>query len=321
MHHRRPFQSLVSHTSASIVALVFAVALSLGAAVRAPVATAAKAHASIVGGAPAQEGAFPSLAYIIDVQGSYVYQCTGTVIAPSLVLTAGHCVENMSTGAVNAASGFRVVTGAVDPTTPGSVVSTVSAAIVYPGLVRKSDVGDAALLALTTPVAAPAIKLAAGPEQGRFPAGSPAVMAGWGIASFGQRLPTEVLQSGTTVVQSDKWCARNAPPFYRKREICTIAPPTYTTGVCSGDSGGPLLMGEPNGEYVEIGVAVHVYDRCSTHHPSVYTSVAAIYSWAQTWIGAYKLSAAPPPASPSAPASPAPSLPTEASPAPAPAPS
>jgi secreted trypsin-like serine protease len=265
---------------------------------------------AVVGGAPAQEGAFPSLAYVVDLQGRYVYQCTGTVVAPSLILTAGHCAENMKTGVVNKASGYRVVTGAVDPTTPGAVVSTVLGVIVYPWLVRRVDAGDAALLVLSTPTKAPAIALADASDMRRFSAGSLAVIAGWGITSFDQKLPTEALRFANTVVQGRKWCAGNAPPFYAKSEICTIAPPSYSTGACSGDSGGPLLSQRPAGQAIEIGIAVHVYGQCSTRRPSVFASVARISSWVQTWIEAYKVSP-PPPSS-----SPPPSLPAATTPAP-----
>lgn len=125
-------------------------------------------------------------------------------------------------------------------------------------------------------------------------------MAGWGITAFGQRVPTEVLRSAGTVVQGRHWCASNAPPFNPRGEICTIAPPSYATGVCSGDSGGPLLARKHNGESVEIGIAVHVYALCSTRRPSVYTSVGAIASWVRNWIAAYRVPPPPPPSSPPA---------------------
>jgi secreted trypsin-like serine protease len=266
------------------------------------------AHASIIGGTAAQPGSFPSLAYVIDIQGKYVYQCTGTVVAPSLVLTAGHCAENMRTGAQNAPSGYRIVTGAVDPLSPGALVSTVLGVIVYPGFARRVDDGDAALLVLSAPVAAPPITLASGSNVAHLKAGSPAVMAGWGLTSYEQRLPTETLRSAGTVVQGREWCAANAPPFYAKSEICAIAPPSYATGACSGDSGGPLLAQRPSGDApVQVGIAVHVYGPCSTHHPSVFVSVSSISPWIRTWIDAYKL----PPVSPSPPAVPSPApLPT-----------
>lgn len=93
-------------------ALLLAVLLSaaiLVATAPAPPATA------IIGGTTAQTGTFPSLAYVVNFQGQLAYQCTGTVIAPSLVLTAGHCAESMQTGTPFSPSGFRVVTGTVDP--------------------------------------------------------------------------------------------------------------------------------------------------------------------------------------------------------------
>jgi secreted trypsin-like serine protease len=272
----------------------------LSTSLLAPYASALKAHESIIGGTPVQEGELPSLAYIVDLQGRFVYQCTGTVVAPSLILTAAHCVEDMKTGVVSPPSGYRVVIGAVDPMMPGRPVSTVSGVIVYPGLVRRVDEGDAALLALSTPTTAPAIALATPSDAGRLRAGSPAVLAGWGITSFEQRLPTEVLRSAGTVVQGGRWCASNAPPFYAKREICTITPPSYATGACAGDSGGPLLASRPDGESVEIGIAIHVYARCSPRRPSVYTSVGAISSWARTWIDAYRIPPLPPAPAPAA---------------------
>jgi trypsin len=280
------------------------------------------AHASIIGGAPAEDGSFPSLAYIVDVQGRFVYQCTGTVVAPNLILTAAHCAENMSTGVVSNASGFRVVTGTVDPMAPEPQTSAVVGVIVYPGLVRRVDNGDAALLVLATPTTAPPITLATSSGVASFQAGSPAVMVGWGITSYEQKLPTERLRSAATVVQGRRWCTGNAPPFYPRGEICTITPPSYATGACSGDSGGPLLVPAPanspaGSEPVEIGVAVHVYGKCSTRRPSVYTSAASISSWVHTWIEAYKSS--PSPTAPSPPPTvPAPSVPVPSAPVPSP---
>lgn len=265
------------------------------------------AHASIIGGASAQDGTFPWLAYVVDVRGRYVYQCTGTVVAPSLILTAGHCAENMMTGVVNSPAGYRVVTGSVDPMTPTASVSTVLGVIVYPGLARRVDDGDAALLVLSNPISAPPIALATRSYARHLRGGSPAVVAGWGITSYEQRLPTERLQAASTVVQGRKWCRVNARPFYAKNELCAISPPSYATGACAGDSGGPLLARRStDGQPIQIGIAVHVYGRCSTRRPSVYVSTGAISAWVHTWIAAYKL----PPVSPPKAPPPVPSPPT-----------
>lgn len=272
-------------------ALVSVLVLALAAA--APVALAVKqkhsrAHTAIIGGAPAEPGAFPSLAFIVDFQGKLIEQCTGTVVAPSLVLTAGHCVENMATGEVYKPAGFRVETGAADWSSGEGHESTVLGVIPDPGFVRDLDEGDAALLVLSAPVTAPVVALATGSQAHLFEAGATATMVGWGRISFAQKTFTKTLYSAPTVVQGSSWCERDAPPFFAKAELCSIMPANYTTGACNGDSGGPLLApGSAQGESVEVGIAVHVYGKCSTRRPTVYTRVDAIAPWARTWIDAY----------------------------------
>jgi len=264
-----------------------------------PVRADVRGHEAIVGGAPARTGAFASVAEIIDFRGLFAVQCTGTVVAPRLILTAGHCAENIKTGVVNAASGYRVLTGGVEGPGVERQILTVSGVIVYEGFLSRVDDGDAALLVLSTPTAAPAVRLA-GADTGQVHAGTSAAMAGWGSTHYEQRLPTEGLRWADTVVQADRWCRRNAPPFFAASEICTIDPPRYATGACSGDSGGPLLAPEgAAGAFAQIGIAVHVYGRCSTRLPSVFTRVEPIAPWVQTWIDAYER-----PPSPSSPPSP-----------------
>jgi secreted trypsin-like serine protease len=264
--------------------------------VAAPSPSAVRAHRAIIGGAAAPAGALPYVAEVIDQLGRQeIGLCTGTVVAPTLILTAGHCAENLRTGTPNAAAGYRVITEGAGGAQAERQISTVSGVIVYEGFKRKVDDGDAALLVLSTPTTAPAIALASSDARA-LRAGASATIAGFGDTFYGQRAPTRALHQATTVVQGDRWCQRNAPPFYSSEEICTIDAPSYTTGVCFGDSGGPLLSTDSGGEPVEIGIAVHVYGKCSTRHPSVFTRVDRIAPWVDSWIAAYRS----PPSSPAA---------------------
>jgi secreted trypsin-like serine protease len=259
-----------------------------------------KAHEAIIGGMPAQAGTFASVAYVEDMRGNEVGHCTGTVVAPNLILTAGHCAENVKTGVVNKASGYTVLTGSLDPTTTEPQVSKVLGVLVYEGFARKVGNEDAALLVLASPTTAPAIALASAANIDELQAGTPAIIAGWGITNYKQYIPSETLQWANTAVQGHKWCKRNAWPFYVHSEICTIDPPSYATGACEGDSGGPLIVTGPADEPIQIGITSHVYGRCSTRKPTVFTRVDLISSWVHTWIEAYKDIQAPP-ASPGTP--------------------
>jgi secreted trypsin-like serine protease len=250
-----------------------------------------RAHVAVVGGQSAQPGAFPWMAYVLDFKGNTAEQCSGTVVAPNLVLTAGHCAEEVQTGVVDEASGYQVMTGNVDVAAAETQrqVSSVTRVIVCGCFDRHTAVGDVALLQLSAPTSAPAITLASSP-----PAGTAALLAGWGNTYAGQTAPVERLQWAPTVVQSPASCEREASPFIPDAEICAIDPPTRHTGACNGDSGGPLLVAQPAapGGMVQIGVTSHVYGECATTSPSVFTRVDAVSTWVKGWIQA--LAGAPP---------------------------
>jgi len=283
----------------AVLVATIAAPSAAGASRRAPRALRRhSAHAAVIGGQPAEPGTFPWMAYVLDFRGDEVGQCSGTVLAPNLILTAGHCAEDMQTGVVNEASGYRVLTGNVDWAAPESEkqVSDVIRVIPCPCHDRHTAVGDVALLQLSTPTTAPAITLASSP-----PGGTRALLAGWGKTYSQQDTPVQRLQWAQTVVQRPEVCEREAPPFSPASEVCAIEEPDRQTGACNGDSGGPLLVAEPSavGGMVQIGVASHVYNECATTSPSVFTRVDAISAWVRGWAQAL---ASAPPASASLPA-------------------
>lgn len=278
-----------------------------------------RVHAAIVGGTPAERGSFPSLAFVADFGAQSALVCTGTVVAPKLVLTAAHCAEDVATGAVNEPGGYAIVTGNVNWAAPRSEkeVSAVSRIILYPGFVRAGLLegwGDAALLELATPTSSPAIPLATASEAVLLQAGTTANITGWGDTFFGQERPTEQLQWAPTILQGSDWCQHSAPGFLALGQLCTINPPRYATGTCNGDSGGPLLVARPGThELVEVGITEAGYGRCSTTKPDVFTRTELISSWVHGVIEGLN----PPPAAPLAAPPPPPVSPTAPQPPPA----
>jgi secreted trypsin-like serine protease len=241
------------------------------------------AHAAVVGGSPASSALFASVAFVSDRRQEERFSCTGTVIAPTVILTAGHCAENDTTAAVASAAGFSVATHSVNLTGADIEQSAVSRVFVDPGFHPWSSRDDAALLILATPTTAPAVAVA-GVGATAVPAGTRAVMAGWGRTSYYQHRTSTLLRSANTVVQSDPWCSRHLRAFDPGSEICTIDPPRYLTAPCYGDSGGPLLTAGKS-RPLEIGIMSDANSRCSPSGPAVFTGVNAISAWLTRVVG------------------------------------
>jgi secreted trypsin-like serine protease len=240
------------------------------------------AHISVVGGEIAEPGAFPWMAFVFDAKGEEAIACSGTVVAPNLVLTAAHCAVNLETGVINEAAGYRVVTGSVDwAASSERQVSSVSQVLVYPRFKvgrNSSGYGDAALLVLSTPTTAPAIHLATSVEAKRVHMGTHALIAGWGETYYGQAELTEWLMWARTVVEGNR-CEG------LRGRICAIDFPKFKSGVCHGDSGGPLLTSASHGQgLIEIGITQAVFGRCSTRRPGVFTRADLISPWVDRWI-------------------------------------
>jgi secreted trypsin-like serine protease len=239
------------------------------------------AHSSVVGGKMAAPGTFPWMAFVVDLRGEEGIACSGTVVAPNLVLTAAHCAVNLETGATSEAAGYRVVTGNVNWASPERQVSDVSRVLVYPRFKigrSSSGLGDAALLVLSTPTTASAISLATSANAKRLRTGTHAMIAGWGETHFGQTEPTESLMWARTVVEG------NQCEGLRGR-ICAIDFPKFKSGVCHGDSGGPLLAAGPHGQgLIEIGITQAVFSECTSRRPGIFTRADLISPWADRWI-------------------------------------
>jgi secreted trypsin-like serine protease len=241
------------------------------------------ARSAIVGGSPARGAFYSSLAFIVDRRGSLRGQCTGTVIAPAVILTAGHCATNA--GVVHPPSGYVVATGSRDIGSPELQVSTVSRVVVFPGYDPLTGGGDAAVLILNKPTTARAVRLGG---KRRAWARTEAVVAGWGIRAWTNPRTPRLLRRGRTVIQSTGWCRRHDQRYVPAAEICTIDSPHDATSPCHGDSGGPLLLPGARGKRpLEIGIIAAGFAKCSPSRPDVYTRVSSLDWWLSEILGRY----------------------------------
>ena len=251
----------------------------------------AKAHASIIGGRTASIEELPSLAYLEGENASGGYSCSGTVVAPRVVLTAGHCVEDIESGEMTLPANIAVATGVADLRTVSAAnVSRVSQALVYPKFDPGELIGDAGLLILTGPVSAPPIRMASSTDGALLTAGTQLTVAGWGLTSAKAKEGSAELKLGLTKVQTTKTCrtkSRRYYPFYTPAEqLCALDSPRQKTTACHGDSGGPAIAVGADGVPVEVGIVSTGGPGCSRSLPNVFTRVDRVAAWVDQWIAA-----------------------------------
>jgi len=273
-----------------VAGTAFAALLALLALVL-PAAASGGARASIVSGKAATSEQWPWAAFILatDRHGDG-FSCTGSVVAPTLVLTAGHCVEDIITAEPTPVGRYLVVTGSTDVRDSSlRQVLRVRKTILYPGFNRFKVHGDAALLVLRQPTTAPSVALAGPTDAALLNPNTPLAIAGWGLSGPLNHLKrTPVLRQGWAFVQRQLYCRNHAriyyPFFNYGLQLCTVTPPSFAVGTCHGDSGGPAVAFREDGTPVQIGITSLGAADCNTRLPDIFTRVDRIYDWATAQI-------------------------------------
>lgn len=294
---RRAGKSIRARSSLSVVLVGAILALALTAAgAQGAQDSSAKAHASIINGQPAAIADFPWLAF---VSAENEFSCTGSVIAPRVVLTAAHCVEDLELGGFTPPGHYQIVTGRADvESEEGGNVLGVVETHVFPRFDPGTARGDAALLVLAGPTPAPPIPLATPADSALYEGGTAVLLAGWGLTRPGATSAPTNLHWTSNVVLDPKACKRRSrtyyPPFSPAAQMCTIDPPDHTNGGCYGDSGGPVIARRADGSPVELGIVSTGGPRCSTEVPNIFTRTDLVSSWAAEWVAAIESGGQPP---------------------------
>ena len=243
------------------VGVVAICASALIAALTAGVANASpRAGKSVVGGTPATIEQWSFVAAVLTPSTL----CTGTVIAPTKVLTAAHCVGNPLTMAVRTLS-----TSAFS----GGETLAVESIAIDPGFNHTLQ-NDLAVLTLKTPTTATPIQLASGAEDAAYTGPGATLSA----AGFGNRNPLLVGKPRVGLLTATNVRARFCPPawaicdFGKKAGVAfrrighRLKRRPVRAGVCSGDSGGPLVANTPAGPRL-VGSAEATLAPPSTRNP------------------------------------------------------
>jgi secreted trypsin-like serine protease len=231
----------------------------------------------IVGGVDVPNEERPWMA---SIQFNQNHFCGGSLIANRWVLTAAHCVEDISGTNIDSLS---VRADFTDLSTNTGKDAKVKSVHVHKSYAQpNSSAADLALLELSSGIngiqylklATQQIMAASGQP------GDPASVSGWGALKEGGNSPVR-LQKVDVPIVSNKDC--NAEKAYNglitETELCA----GYAQGKkdsCQGDSGGPLVV-ENKGDYYQAGIVSWGEGCAQPNKYGVYTRVSAFNDWIQ----------------------------------------
>jgi secreted trypsin-like serine protease len=215
----------------------------------ASIALAAPPSGAVVGGGPASPGEYPAVARI--VYGPFL--CTGTLIAPDTVLSAGHCSSVTGAAIATPASwppqaidvrigGQRRGEGEQVPVQSVVMHENYLATMGY----------DISLLKLASPSSKVPVKVAGAAETGIWSPGALETIVGWG-ATEEDGSPPDVLQEAQVPVTTDQYCSDAYDGDFESQTMVCAGFPEGGVDTCQGDSGGPMFGRAPSGELRVVG--------------------------------------------------------------------
>jgi trypsin len=243
--------------------------LLLSAALLVVAATPASA---VVGGRDASPGEYPSVAEITF--GPFL--CTGTLISPTWVLSAGHCSSVTGAAVASPASWpaplINVRIGGVDQD-DGEVVP-VSRVIVHPDYLLTQGY-DISLLELSRASTMTPTKVAGPGERALWAAGTLETIVGWGATEEGGDVPDH-LQEAEVPITTDAYCDQAYADGGGIDEATMVCAGFPEGGVdtCQGDSGGPMFGRTALGVLRVVGATSWGEGCARPGKPGVYARVA-----------------------------------------------
>jgi trypsin len=236
----------------------------------ATLAFAAAPSMAIVGGSNAAQGEFPSVAEVTIAKS---FLCTGTLIAPDTVLTAGHCGSITGGAGVASPAAFppQAIEVRIGSNKPGQgELVPVSSVTVEPSYLATEGY-DITLLKLSRSSTMAPTRVSGATEESLFAPATLESIVGFGTTSSGGDLP-DTLQKAQVPITTDAYCSGAYSSFEAQTQICA----GYDKGgtdTCQGDSGGPMFGRTTLGELKVVGATSYGEGCAQPKKPGVYARV------------------------------------------------
>jgi MYXO-CTERM domain-containing protein len=221
---------------------------------------------SVIGGTPVKPGAWPDAVVVLAQDAA----CTGTLITPDVVLTAGHCIDT---------DPVVVIVDTVDYGQPGGEPIRVKAALAYPDWEHAYDVG-VVVLEHAASVTPRVVAAACSARSGLTP-GAQVHLVGFGLTTrAGTGNNTRLHEAAISIV--DPACSDDPACMPAISPGGEFTAGGRGTDACFGDSGGPVYLDTSTGPAL-VGVVSRaaVMESQPCGDGGVYVRADRVIAWVQ----------------------------------------